>query len=260
MKKIIAILLITVMCVTLAACNTAGDKTDNTTDNGSSEPTDTENTTATTESTTPAKPKDKTITWEEFQSAVTIIDLTMDNWEEYFEIVEIEEITPADFEDEEPDIKRDIYVKLKAENMYAADTTIRFTYSQAQTNNRYDATTKALTSSNSDASYRNSEDTLTQKSISYQDYLGTIGSIGTSTYNRYQYNGVIYESVLDVKDIECVKVEGKILILNLPEDAWDNKTYGEDKFYIRYEKDGKKNTVMKDFMAQTLRNLFVLEQ
>ena len=77
--------------------------------------------------------------------------------------------------------------------------------------------------------------------------------------NRYQHNGTIYETILDIKDIECLKVQGKILLLNLPDDAWNNSRYGEETFYILYEKDGQKFTVMKDYMAVTLRKLFITE-
>ena len=252
MRRLLTFLLAVMMCFSMIACSAeSGD-----TNLVSSTTTAMETTLA---ETTVAQPKDKVLTWDELMSAVTIVELTMDNWEEYFEILEIEEVTPGDFEDEEPDIKRDLYVKLKAENLYAADTTMRFAYSQAMTHNQFDAMTKEQISSSSDASYRDSEDTLTTKSLSYQNYLGTIGSLGTSTYNRYQHNDVIYESILDVKDIECVKVQGTILIVDLPADVWNDRIYGEGKFYMVYEKDGKKTTVMKDFMAQTLRTLFVVE-
>ncbi len=254
MKKILALLFAVIMCVSIVSCNTEGSKKGNSSESSSSKSTDKK-----TEETTGNRPQDKVLTWDELKSAVTIIDLTLDNWEEYFEICEIEEIKPADFEDEEPEIKRDLYVKLKSENTYAADIVMRFSYREAITHNKYDALTKEQISSVPDASYRNSEDTLKDDSLSYQGFLGTIGSLGTCTYNRYQYNGVIYETILDVKDIECVKVQGKIILLNLPDDAWNNTRYGGGKFYILYEKDGQKFTIMKEGMADTLRKLFVSE-
>ena len=252
MKKLTALLLAIMICFSMVACSRESGESNLVT-----------STTTTMETTlaetTVAQPKDKVLTWEELQSAVTIVELTMDNWEEYFEIREMEEIEPADFEDEEPEIKRDLYVKLKVENTYAADTVMRFSYRQALTHNKYDALTKEQTSSTSDISYRDSEETLQDDSLSYQGYLGTLGSLGTCTYNRYQHNGTIYETILDIKDIECLKVQGKILLLNLPDDAWNNSRYGEETFYILYEKDGQKFTVMKDYMAVTLRKLFITE-
>ena len=103
------------------------------------------------------------------------------------------------------------------------------------------------------------EDTLKDDALSYQGYLGTLGSLGTGTYHRYQYNSVIYETILDVKDIVCTNVQGKILLLNLPADAWSNTRYGGKQYYILYEKDGKKYTIMEDSMDSALRNLFITE-
>ena len=246
MKKFLTLLLIAVLCLSLVACNTENDS-----DHSSSQSKPNEETSAT-------QPQDRVLTWDELKSAVTIIELTMDNWEEYFEICEVEKIEPADFEDEEPDVKRDLYVKLKSENTYAADIIMRFSYQQALTNNRFDAATKTQTSSNI-GSYSNGEDTLKDDALSYQGYLGTIGSLGTCTYHRYQYNGVIYETILDVKDIVCTNVQGKILLLNLPVDAWGNTRYGGKQYYILYEKDGKKYTIMEDSMDSALRKLFVTE-
>ena len=252
MRRLLTFLLAVMMCFSMIACSAESSDTNLV----SSTTTAMETTLA---ETTVAQPKDKVLTWDELKSAVTIINLTLENWEEYFEIREIEKIEPADFEDEEPEIKRDLYVKLKAENTYAADTVMRFTYSQALTHNKFDAVTKTQISSSADASYKSSEDTLDTKSMSYQNYLGTIGSLGTCAYNRYQHEGVIYETILDVKDITCIKAQGTILIVELPEDVWNDRIYGEGNFYMVYEKDGKKHTVMKDFMAQTLRTLFVVE-
>ena len=246
MKNFLTLLLIAVLCLSLVACNTENDS-----DHSSSQ-------SKTNEENSATQPQDRVLTWDELKSAVTIVDLTMDNWEEYFEICEVEKIEPADVEDEEPDVKCDLYVKLKAENTYAADIVMRFSYQQAITNHQFDASTKTQTSSDI-GSYRSGEDTLKDDALSYQGYLGTLGSLGTGTYHRYQYNGVIYETILDVKDIVCTNVQGKILLLNLPADAWSNTRYGGRSLYILYEKDGQKYTIMKDGMDSELRKLFITE-
>ena len=256
MKKLYVLILIIIMSVALIACGndvTENDPGDNLSDY--IQTTEPEINDAAEEDN---KPKDKVYTWDEFQSAVTIIDLTIDNWQDYIEIIEIEETTPAEFEDEEPDIERDLYVKLKDEAYYAINTAMRFSFSEALTQNKYDADTKQLLSS-SPGNYTSREDTLEIDAVSHAGSIGTLGMLGTCTYRRYEHEGIIHETILDVKDIECLKVTGKIIIFDIPEDAWNNTLYGGNMTYISYEKDGEKHHIMKDYVANALRDIFFSE-
>lgn len=203
------------------------------------------------------QPQKTVLTVDELKSYVKVIELTTDNWQEYFEIKEIEEITPADFEDEEPEIEKDLYVTLKSDNICAVDTVMRFSYKEKLTQNQYDAITKKQTS-NSEGIYTNSESTLKAEKLSGGASIGTLGKTGTCTYRKYTYEGKIYETLLDVKDIECLKVQGKILLVNIPNEAWNIGEYGANMPYLLYEKDGEKQPVLKDGLVYTLKEILGL--
>lgn len=243
MKKSLTLLLCTIMCLSFVSC-AANPSTKETLFNSPA-----------TVETEADKPTNKVLTFEELTSAVTIVDLTVDNWENYFEITEIEEITPADFEDEEPEIEKDLYVKLKTKNTLAINTVMRFSFSEARTHYTYDSTTKEMLSS-SPGNYSAKEDTLDAEAISYPGSIGTLGKSGTNTYHKYEHQGVIYESILDVINIECLKVTGKILLLDIPDDAWNTTRFGENMPYILYEKDGVEYTITKDGIANAFKDIF----
>ena len=56
-----------------------------------------------------------------------------------------------------------------------------------------------------------------------------------------------------------LKVSGKIIIFDIPEDAWNNTLYGGNMTYISYEKDGEKHHIMQDYVANALRDIFFSE-
>ena len=85
MKKLYVLILIIIMSVALTACGndvTENDPGDNLSD--FIQTTEPEINDAAEEDN---KPKDKVYTWDEFQSAVTIIDLKIVNWQDYIEII-----------------------------------------------------------------------------------------------------------------------------------------------------------------------------
>ena len=213
MKRIFALILVIIFCLGTASCGAEEKKeTEETaTDGAETEITQEEESTL---------PKETVLSLEELKNAVTVIPLTTENWREYFTLHEYEEITPADFPDEEPEIEKDLYVKLKSENACAADVVARFSYTQTLTQNQYDAATKVLNNS-SKGGDNNDEDTLERENVSPGGSIGTLGSTGTCTYRKYEHNGTIYESILDVRNVQCTKIVGTIFLFDLPESAWN---------------------------------------
>ena len=83
MKKLLSVLLSVMICVSAVSCS--AESTDRETDPViDTVETTAEATTEAIEETTEYRPKDRVPTWDELASAVTIVELTLDNWEEYF--------------------------------------------------------------------------------------------------------------------------------------------------------------------------------
>lgn len=100
MKKIIALLLVAVMCFSLAACGGDNEASNN------NEPQ----------------------TNESGEKTAKAVEISIDNWQEYFEIVEREETEKNEFEEIE-DMYKGVYLVLKDEyEMVGYDTSIAIEY------------------------------------------------------------------------------------------------------------------------------------
>ncbi len=255
MKKFIMLCMVLILSLSMVACGNDDNHTNTPKDTETKDPS---NNTSLGENLDNQQPQKTILTVDEIKSAVTIVELTVDNWQEYFEITEVEDITPADFEDEEPEIEKDLYVKLKSDNMYGINMVMLFSYQEKLTQNQYDAQTKQQIS-NSEGIYGDEESTLKAETLSGGSSIGTLGNTGTCTYRKYEHKGKIYETILDVKDIECIKVQGTILIVNIPEDAWNYGMFGENVPYLLYEKDGNEEAILAEGLGYALKSLLGFE-
>ena len=158
---------------------------------------------------------------EVFLGYITEIEVTADNWDQYFHIVE----ETDEYGGEHASKMLYIY----AQEGYYLKENIELVM------NYQEKTTSTNTIPKYGPSTNVFNDSVTDKKIEVTSYSnrGTINS--TYIYDETD-DGVINELVIEISDIQCTGVNGKFYSFQIPEDAWKDDN-GRQVVYLKYTAD-----------------------
>ncbi len=223
MKKIIALLLVAVMCLSFVACNNESGNTE-TPSNGE----DTENNGGSTND-----EGKKQLTDEKMLGCIEVIEFTEENWLEYFYIEEVvEEETNSFGEVVDTNTFRPIHIKIPDSFAYVL----------------YNEHTGQV----EDCTVLECHDTVKNNAVSFEALNN-----GRNVVDHITYQEVTFERLIELNEFTFVRSSCKLVLFHIPEEYWEVDSDGN--YFVRYEDsslDKDSCLVSKSSVERLLSNYF----
>ncbi len=222
-KKTVSLILILALAASLVACgNSAGGESGNSTDEEKSQ-TDSD---------------EIIVTADDMQSYLEEVDVTSDNWEEYFSVEDTSYVAGDDGMDAMPGETVNAKLLKTKENIIASDDLqMHFTYTQTCTDAFYYncETGEAYTGDANTEFYvgKAEEEDSTIAGVRLQRegtaILCSDKDVGLSLSTMADGNDYWLEKQVDIQDLKLTSCSGSVYQVNIPEDKWN-----EDPDHGRY--------------------------
>jgi len=180
-------------------------------------------------------PNEKILSQEEFASYFELVDLTADNWEEYFNLVE-EEVEETDIFDE-PTGATTKYKSIQSKDNIKAiggGLVLQFSVSYSEQGGYYNPENKKVLGlelesepdEDLDKTYQRKEDI----NVFYEREGGISHIIATEgvipNVSGFVIDNLTRKFSVEISEITCSKAKGKILVGNIPDTAWSSDKDG----------------------------------
>lgn len=184
---------------------------------------------------------DVAVDGETLMGYVTEIEVSADNWQEYFYV--------SEKTDEEGGEHAGKVLNLYVNDGYYIDETVVFTLNYNEKTNYTTTLPEYGPSTNVFDEYKEAQE------VSVKSYGNGIIS-STYIYDESD-DGVTTELITEITDITCSNVSGKIYSMQIPEDSWQTDEDGAQVIYLKQEMDdGTEFTVSYENTPEDLRELW----
>ena len=207
MKRKILIIMSMILVLSMTACG-AKQETSESDENATAENVANEDSTA---ENTDAVPLD------EFKTYFSTVELTTENWQDYFEIVEIKDEYVDSFD--EPTGRYDIGSKIQSKpntTVWGDDVVFRFNVSYTYESGNYSTSTDEKVGGGEDPTDTEETRDVTLSQYHLYSSILTVEEVIPSDDDETQ----VWKNIKTINEIVCTKISGNVLVSTMPESVW----------------------------------------
>lgn len=173
-------------------------------------------------------PNEKILSQEEFASYFEVVDITADNWEEYFDLVEEEVEEKDSFDEPTGEVRKWKSIQGKDNiKILGDDLVFRFSVSYSTKGGYYNSENVKLRGLHQELDFEPDEIDQEKEDIDVQyGFDNRSPIIAVEGVSPFMMDNLTYKFSVDISELTCTKAKGKILLGNIPDTAWSSDKDG----------------------------------